>query len=193
MNIIKETTSYILEIKKSEFISIIYFVKNKEEVNNYLNITKNKYKDATHYCYAYIIDNNIYCSDNGEPAKTAGLPILNIIKKNSLNYTLIIVIRYYGGIKLGTGGLIRAYTSASKNLLKKTELINIIPGILIQITVPYDKQAIIEKIISNKQIKEKTYLKEVTYLIETTKEELTKIPIPYQIINNNIYIKTNKR
>ncbi|MEG2283256.1 MAG: YigZ family protein [Bacilli bacterium] len=193
MNIIKETTSYILEIKKSKFISIIYFVKNKEEVNNYLNITKNKYKDATHYCYAYIIDNNIYCSDNGEPAKTAGLPILNIIKKNSLNYTLIIVIRYYGGIKLGTGGLIRAYTSASKNLLKKTELINIIPGILIQITVPYDKQAIIEKIISNKQIKEKTYLKEVTYLIETTKEELTKIPIPYQIINNNIYIKTNKR
>ncbi|MEG1495285.1 MAG: YigZ family protein [Bacilli bacterium] len=193
MNIIKETTSYILEIKKSEFISIIYFVKNKEEVNNYLNITKNKYKDATHYCYAYIIDNNIYCSDNGEPAKTAGLPILNIIKKNSLNYTLIIVIRYYGGIKLGTGGLIRAYTSASKNLLKKTELINIIPGILIQITVPYDKQAIIEKIISNKQIKEKNYLKEVTYLIETTKEELTKIPIPYQIINNNIYIKTNKR
>ena len=82
-------------------------------------LTKKEYKDSTHICYAYIINSSEKCSDDGEPNGTAGLPILNILKKNNLTNVLAIVIRYFGGIKLGAGGLLRAYSDAANKAVSQ--------------------------------------------------------------------------
>ena len=110
MYTIKNDDSYELEIKKSKFISKLYRVNNIEDVNNILSSLRKEYSDATHHCYAYIINNSKKSSDDGEPGGTAGIPILQVLDKNNLNYVLCVVIRYFGGIKLGAGGLVRAYS-----------------------------------------------------------------------------------
>lgn len=107
-----------LEIKKSKFIGLYYEVTTIEEITQILASLKKEHKKARHIPYAYKINNNVKKSDDKEPSGTAGLPILNIIEKNNLNNCLIIVIRYFGGIKLGAGGLIRAYSSAAKEAIK---------------------------------------------------------------------------
>lgn len=107
-----------LTIKKSKFIGLYYEIKSVEEVQDILTSLKKEHKKARHMPYAYKIDNNVKKSDDKEPSGTAGLPILNIIEKNNLNNCLIIVIRYFGGIKLGAGGLLRAYSNAAKDTIK---------------------------------------------------------------------------
>lgn len=114
----KLVNSYTYEIKKSKFIGLYYEVDTIEEVNLILEDVKREHKKARHIPYAYKIDNNIKKTDDKEPSGTAGMPILNIIEKNNLNHTLIIVIRYFGGIKLGAGGLIRAYSTTAKEVIK---------------------------------------------------------------------------
>ncbi len=105
-------------IKKSRFIGIRYQVENKEEIDNILLSLKKEHKKARHIPYAYKIGNIEKKSDDKEPAGTAGSPIHNIIMRNNLDKTLIVVIRYFGGVKLGSGGLIRAYSEAA-NLVAK--------------------------------------------------------------------------
>jgi len=107
-----------LEIKKSKFIGLYYEVNTLDEVDCILENLKKEHKKARHLPYAYKINNNIKKSDDKEPGGTAGMPILNIIEKNNLNNVLIVVVRYFGGIKLGAGGLIRAYSNASKEVIK---------------------------------------------------------------------------
>ena len=107
-----------LEIKKSKFIGYYFEVASKDEVKEILESLKKEHKKARHIPYAYKIDNEIKKSDDKEPSGTSGMPILNIIEKNNLNHTLIAVVRYFGGIKLGAGGLIRAYSNTSKEVIK---------------------------------------------------------------------------
>ena len=114
---IKENIENTIEIKKSKFITKLYKVNNINEVNEILKEINEKYSDSTHICYAYILENTEKCSDDGEPSGTAGIPILNILKKKNLVNVLAIVIRYFGGIKLGAGGLTRAYTKACAGVL----------------------------------------------------------------------------
>ena len=108
-----------LVIKKSKFISIMYEVNEVKQVNNILDSLKKEHKKARHIPYAYKIGINVKKSDDKEPSGTAGLPILNIIERNNLDNVLIVVIRYFGGIKLGAGGLLRAYSNAANLLTKK--------------------------------------------------------------------------
>lgn len=110
--------THTLEIKKSKFIGLYYQVDTIEEIKTILEQLKKEHKKARHLPYAYKIDNLIKKSDDKEPSNTAGLPILNIIEKNNLNHVLIVVIRYFGGIKLGAGGLIRAYSNAAREVIK---------------------------------------------------------------------------
>lgn len=114
----KLLNTYTYEIKKSKFIGLYYEVNTIDEVNTILNEIKKEHKKARHIPYAYKIDNNIKKTDDKEPSGTAGMPILNIIEKNNLNHCLLLVIRYFGGIKLGTGGLIRAYSTTAKEVIK---------------------------------------------------------------------------
>ena len=120
MRKIKDIIDNTIIIDKSKFITTLYPVETVEEINLILANVRKKYYDATHNCYAYIIDNgNIQkCSDDGEPSKTAGFPMLDALKKNNLTNILAITTRYFGGIKLGAGGLIRAYSSSVSEALK---------------------------------------------------------------------------
>lgn len=115
MKLLKEFT---LEVKKSKFIGYYYEVEMVEEVDIILEQLKKEHKKARHLPYAYKIDGYIKKSDDKEPSGTAGMPILNIIDKNNLNHVLIVVVRYFGGIKLGAGGLVRAYSNTAKECIK---------------------------------------------------------------------------
>ncbi len=113
-------------ILKSRFITSIYKVESIDEVNDILNKTRKKYYDASHNCYGYILGDRAEiqkCSDDGEPQKTAGFPILDVLKKNEVTNILCIVTRYFGGTLLGAGGLVRAYSESCSECLKKANIL----------------------------------------------------------------------
>ncbi len=161
-----------LTINKSKFITLFYQVNSLNDINNKLSKIKLEYKDATHYCYAYIVDNYIKASDDGEPSGTAGLPILNILKKEQLDHVLCVVIRYFGGIKLGAGGLVRAYSNATKNGLKIKSLEK---GFLIKISFTYDKIKDVEYLLNNCTIINKDFSNLPEYEINMTINDFNKI------------------
>lgn len=108
-------------IKKSKFITKLYKIDDVNDIDNIINGLKKEYKKATHICYAYIINGQEKAIDDGEPSGTAGRPILNVLQKRKLNEIMIVVIRYFGGVKLGAGGLVRAYTKSAAEIIKKYE------------------------------------------------------------------------
>ncbi len=118
----KQETTNTLIIEKSRFICYLKQVKSEQEYRDYLALIRKKYYDATHVCSAFICHNVKRSSDDGEPSGTAGAPILNVLEKNGLDETCALVVRYFGGIKLGAGGLIRAYSSSVSECLKITTL-----------------------------------------------------------------------
>ena len=108
-----------IEIKKSRFVAYSFELNSLEDVKKQLDFLHSAHKKATHICYAYVFNkqqNSEKCFDDGEPSGTAGYPILNVIKKRNLKNTMIVVVRYFGGIKLGAGGLTRAYTKAAASV-----------------------------------------------------------------------------
>jgi uncharacterized YigZ family protein len=114
-----------LIIQKSKFISYAFKVYDLNQVKRKLDLLKKKHKKANHHCYAYVLslDSSIQkSSDDGEPSSTAGKPILNQIKINDLTNILIVVVRYFGGKKLGISGLINAYKTSSNELIKKCKI-----------------------------------------------------------------------
>ena len=110
MKLIKDS---LVEIKKSKFIGLYYEVNSIEEVKEILDSLKKEHKKARHMPYAYKIGNTAKKTDDKEPSNTAGLPIYNIIERKQLNNCLVAVVRYFGGTKLGAGGLLRAYSEAA--------------------------------------------------------------------------------
>lgn len=180
-----------ISIKNSKFITLLYKVYSLEEIKNLINNTKDLYPSATHYCYGYILNNTKKSSDDGEPSGTAGTPILNILEANNLNYTLAIVVRYFGGIKLGASGLIRAYSRSIKDSLKENPLKELIPGINITITFTWPNQKKIDYLLKEYKINTKEYLDNITYNINIPSnilDTITPYLINYNIINN-IYIE----
>ena len=109
----------LYEIQKSKFYSFAYPVFDVDKVNEILARIRTEHKTATHVCYAYVLDSpkTEKMSDDGEPGGTAGKPMLELIKKKKLSNVLLIIVRYFGGIKLGAGGLVRAYTNAGNMAL----------------------------------------------------------------------------
>jgi len=189
MNSVKNNEHTII-IKNSKFICYIYKVDNIEEINNILNKTKIKYYDATHCCYAYILDNIKKESDDGEPSGTAGIPMLQVLEKNNLNHVLCIVIRYFGKIKLGAGGLVRAYTKSVTETLKNN-IITLIPGVKISLTFNYEKLKNIDYLLKDTIIINKEFKNKITYQINidlNLLEELKAIKDIEIIILDNIYI-----
>ena len=135
---IKEEITNEIEIKNSKFIARI-IPAEKEEITTYLEQIKTEYPKATHYCYAYINKEYQKSSDDNEPTGTAGKPILNVLEKEKLEKVLVIIIRYFGGIKLGAGGLIRAYTKATTEALQKAhfqEVVDAVKNLSIKLGIP---------------------------------------------------------
>lgn len=193
MKTINEKTIYELEIKKSKFISILLPIHTREALEDCLNNIKDEYKSATHYCYAYIVDNNQKYSDDGEPIGTAGMPILNILQKEQMNHVLCVVVRYFGGIKLGSGGLIRSYAKATKEAIKKANLINLNKGLEITLTFPYDNQKQIDYLLKDILIINKNYDAHIIYTIhiaEKSYEDIKKqlLTLAELSINKEVFI-----
>ena len=166
---------YEVTIKHSKFIGVIIPIESLDDIKDNLNKLKEEYKNATHYCYAFKLIDDKGCSDDGEPNKTAGIPILNVLEGENLINVLVVVIRYFGGIKLGPGGLIRAYSSTCKEVINKALKIDLINGYEVSITFPYSNEKEINYLLKNSIIKNKEYKESCTYTIEVTKEVLDSI------------------
>lgn len=135
---IKEEVINEIVVDKSRFIAYLFNVNSLDEFNGYLdNLKKNNVK-ARHFCYAYIIGNNKRGNDDGEPKGSAGMPLLNSLEKNNLVNTGVIVIRYFGGVLLGSGRLLRTYVKAFEEVYKKATLIELVPKKEISIELDYD-------------------------------------------------------
>ena len=179
-----------LIINKSKFIGYLYKVNTVEEINEILKNIKEQYNDATHICYAYSLLNTKKASDDGEPTGTAGIPILEVLNKNELVNVLAIVIRYFGGIKLGSGGLIRAYSNTIRTTLEKTLVKELKKGYLIKLTYDYPLNNLINNLIENSQVIEKEFNEQITIIIKADNlllQKLDEINQGYEIIEE-IYL-----
>ncbi len=134
--------TFTLIEKKSKFIANIFHVETREEAENIIKETRKKYSDARHNCYAYsILDkttNITKSSDDGEPSGTAGIPILNVILNKKIYNVLIIVTRYFGGILLGTGGLVRAYTNSAVGVINNSHIVHMEKGVQLKFSINYN-------------------------------------------------------
>ena len=142
---INENATAEIVVKKSKFIANLFYVETEAQAQDILKKINKKYNDAKHNCYAYIIkeinESDVIqvqkSSDNGEPSGTAGAPLLDLLKKQGLANVLVVVTRYFGGILLGTGGLVKAYTESASNALFKTDIVTKEIGNLYEIEVEY--------------------------------------------------------
>lgn len=175
-------------IKNSEFICYLYPL-DSSDINSYLNEVKSNHPKATHYCYAYIYDDIKHSSDDGEPGGTAGMPILNVLEKEDLNHILCIVVRYFGGVKLGAGGLVRAYTKSVTETLKISYFIELIPGYKISLQFNYDEEKNILYILNNSKIVNKDYMESVKYICLVDSFVLDKLNNYNPIILDELYIE----
>ena len=174
MKTIKENVNNEIIIKNSRFIT--YLIKlNDNNINNLLDELKTKYPKANHYCYAYIYNNEKHSSDDKEPSNTAGLPMLNVLEKEELNNILVITVRYFGGIKLGAGGLVRAYTKSVTEALKQVEFIYLEEGYKIKTTFDYPDEKQITYIIGENNIIEKNFDNKITYIANISKDKIDKL------------------
>lgn len=155
ITILKDETTDIVE-KKSKFIASIGYVENVETAEAKIREIKKKYYDAKHNCIAYrVIENGRViekASDDGEPSGTAGGPMLNILQKNNLCNLVVIVTRYFGGILLGTGGLVRAYSDATQKVIEKSIKVSKVEGLEIKIKLDYPNLEIFKYYCKNNEI-----------------------------------------
>ncbi len=135
------------EIKRSKFICFVDYVSNIGEVNSYLEKYRKQYSDSTHICYAYVLSSPAVekCSDDGEPSGTAGKPMLEMLKKQGLSNAMVVVIRYFGGIKLGAGGLVRAYANTVRQTLEIAKFKNIVKCWICKIVINLDQKYNLER------------------------------------------------
>ena len=180
-NQLKKTSTGIYKEKGSKFISYAFIVKDKNEINYYLNQVKKKEHGARHFCYAYILNPDksvIKVNDDGEPSSTAGRPILGQINSNNLTNTLIIVVRYFGGIKLGISGLIRSYKNAAYNSIKNNKIISLEIKEIYTVKYNYNDIDFIMKNIKKYDAKiisqENNINSEITYSISINKADILK-------------------
>ncbi|MCH1783109.1 MULTISPECIES: YigZ family protein [Psychrobacter] len=183
---LKRAVTARLEIKKSDFIAYAYPVHSREQAMFHVEQLRVQYADARHYCWAYIIgdpDNTTSAGfdDDGEPSGTAGRPILNVLQHKSIGNVIIIVVRYFGGIKLGAGGLTRAYAGSAQAAVDQMTLSPYVAMAQVQILAEFATEAQCRYVVEslNGRIDEVTYSKQVTLTvtlaeadIETLKERL---------------------
>ncbi len=140
-----KSAEFEYEISKSKFIGFCRRVKSDDEVSGILAELRKIYRDCTHICYAYITDSGARSSDDGEPSGTAGVPIAECIRSAGLNETLVAVVRYFGGIKLGTGGLLRAYTHTAAGAIGAARKVTVADCEMFKVKLDYAVWKKIEK------------------------------------------------
>lgn len=187
------------DIKKSRFIAHIAQTNSEEEAKSFIQKIREEEKDATHNCTAYIVLENVKIermSDDGEPSGTAGSPILNVLQQNELENVTAVVTRYFGGIKLGAGGLIRAYSSTTADAIKDIGLVEnrIQQGYLI--SIPYNLFDKFENYAKNQKItlEEKQFSTDVktNIFLDLSEQEKLIQDIRDQFQNQISFKKTSK-
>lgn len=131
-----------IEIKKSRFLTYLYPITSEDEFAEHLAAIRKEHYKATHHCQAFILNEDASIqrmSDDGEPSGTAGVPMLEVLKRNNLTFMMAVTVRYFGGTKLGAGGLIRAYSTSVSEALKKAQLIANATQMVIELTVDYNQ------------------------------------------------------
>ncbi|MBD7895455.1 YigZ family protein [Limosilactobacillus sp. Sa3CUN2] len=139
---IAKNTSNEMVIKKSRFICSVARVSTEDEAQQFIEQVSTENRKATHNCYAYMVGDRDQIqreSDNGEPSGTAGVPILESLQLAKIHNVVAVVTRYFGGIKLGAGGLIRAYSNSATNAIHKAELVQRIKQAVLEITINYSQ------------------------------------------------------
>jgi len=188
MKTIKSNVSNELIIKNSKFIALIYKI-DSPNITTILDDVRKNYKKANHYCYAYIYNEVQRFSDDGEPGGTAGAPILNVLLKEKLNNVLCIVVRYFGGIKLGASGLVRAYTKSVTMALDMAIFQELELGYKIRIVIDYNEEKQINYLLGNSLVILKEYDTNVIYEALVSKNIIDKLyNYNYQIMQE-IYIE----
>lgn len=177
---IAQDTCQELEIKKSRFICTLKRIETEEEARELISTLKKEHHKANHNCSAFILGENAAIkrsSDDGEPAGTAGMPILNVLEKKELTKVVAVVTRYFGGIKLGAGGLIRAYGSAVAHALKSVGIVEVKEQQGIALTLTYAQYQHFLNWRTEKQLEEydTAFLTDVNTTIYVDKEEVAPI------------------
>lgn len=193
---IEKTTKHTIIIKKSEFVCHLIpchdVHKAKELIEQYSD------PQATHNCVAYIIGQHVRANDDGEPSQTAGMPMLNVLKMQGLDNVIAIVTRYFGGIKLGAGGLTRAYTQSVSEALKQANIVETELVDLYDITLDYSFTRKFEHLLKthnikcvhqeyDEQVHYHCYLKNTSFLNEI--QEMTSNQFTYKIISSDYILK----
>lgn len=191
---IKQNVSAEIVEKKSRFIANIFYIENPEQAQDYIKQIKKKYNDAKHNCFAYAIETGdggiaVKYNDDGEPQGTAGSPMLKLILEQGISNILVVVTRYFGGILLGTGGLVRAYSGAVEKALEKAIIVEKTKGYEAKVAIKYsDAEALkyfLEKI--NIKITNVEYSEKVEFTIEVIEELFEKLKDEYS--HNNFKIE----
>lgn len=188
MYTIQDTFTKEVIIKNSRFIAIASFVESLEDVSSFLRDVKESYPKATHYTYAYRFLDIERSSDDGEPGGTAGMPILNVLEKQEIIYTIVVVVRYFGGIKLGAGGLVRAYSKACREVLDISQKIELIPAFKVLIHADYSKVKELDYLLKSSVILEKKFTDDVCYLALLDNINILEGHFSYEVIGEG-YIK----
>lgn len=192
MKTVKINSVNEISIKNSRFITLLISINDDSDINKIFNDIKEKYPKATHYCYAYITKRFKRSSDDGEPGGTAGMPMLNVLEKEEMINTLAVTIRYFGGIKLGAGGLVRAYSRSVREAIINSTTIEVEEGFKIRLKVSYDEQNILEYILRKYKILNKEYLEDVTYIILIPKNCINTLNnYSYQILEDEYIEKSS--
>lgn len=191
MKTISNNIETIYEIKNSKFITLLFKIDDNFKLEEILDEVKNKYPKATHYCYAYRLIGKEKSSDDGEPGGTAGIPMLNVLIKEDIVNILVITVRYFGGIKLGAGGLVRAYTKSLTTALENINYIDLTDGYIVEIIEDYSNSKQLDYLLKNIKIIDKQFDNNIKYIIEISKDNIELINnYNYKIIEEKLIEKT---
>ncbi len=139
-------------IKKSRFIAIAGYASSRHQMLEFIQRAASEYPDAGHVCYGCVtgppLSGTFYCSDDGEPTGTAGRPILNVLQHSDIGDIVTVVVRYFGGVKLGTGGLIRAYSSSAAGAVADLQTRHLVAVAQLRVTAPYAMENVIRHQLS---------------------------------------------
>ncbi len=193
MNTIGKDVIVEQEINKSSFITYLKQVTTPLDAKNYIKEIKELHPNATHHVTAYLVGptgEHGHANDDGEPSGTAGLPVLDVFKKNDITNFVCIVVRYFGGIKLGAGGLVRAYSSSASLALKEAGIAPIINYQTLELIFNYGFMNIIENKLKKYEIISKDFTTNVTLTVKIPESDVISLKdILISLTNNQITIK----
>lgn len=171
MQTILERNETTLIRDRSSFIGILVHLSDVSLVKQYLLDIKKEYPKAKHYCYAYIVGNNKKCSDDGEPAKTAGRPLLELLEKKNLNECLLVVVRYFGGILLGASRLMSTYLETGVQVIDSSDLVEIIDRYIYKVEMSYKDYDNLQRLIKKSSFSLENVSYEDTIKVEVLADE----------------------